>query len=329
MKYQYLMELALSFQKSRIFLTAYELGIFTVIGKKGKSSSQVADELSSAKRHTDRLLNALCALGLLKKTGERFSNTSLSLKYLVNSSPDFLKGIAHNVKMWDSWSALTQTIRHGRPAMDVIMNARGEEWLNPFIAAMHERATKSAPAIVKSLDLSGVSRVLDVGGGSGAYAMAFVRQKKEIAATVFDLPNVVAITRRYIEKEGLTNKVEVIAGDYNIDSLGCDYDLVFISAIAHMNSFKENEALAHKAARALRGNGQIVIQDFFMDKDRMNPPGGSFFALNMLLATKSGDTYKESEARIWLKDAGFTNVKRRDTKFGTALIIGSKTTRRR
>ena len=272
------MELALSFQKSRIFLTAYELGIFTVIGKKGKSSSQVADELSSAKRHTDRLLNALCALGLLKKTGERFSNTSLSLKYLVNSSPDFLKGIAHNVKMWDSWSALTQTIRHGRPAMDVIMNARGEEWLNPFIAAMHERATKSAPAIVKSLDLSGVSRVLDVGGGSGAYAMAFVRQKKEIAATVFDLPNVVAITRRYIEKEGLTNKVEVIAGDYNIDSLGCDYDLVFISAIAHMNSFKENEALAHKAARALRGNGQIVIQDFFMDKDRMNPPGGSFFA---------------------------------------------------
>lgn len=121
MKSQDLMELALSFQKSRIFLTAYELGIFTVIGKKGKSSSQVADELGSAKRHTDQFMNALCALGLLKKTGDRFSNTPLSLKYLVSGSPDFIKGIAHNAHMWDTWSALTPTIRDGRPAMDVIM----------------------------------------------------------------------------------------------------------------------------------------------------------------------------------------------------------------
>lgn len=326
MKYQYLMDLTLAFQKSRIFLTAYELGIFTAIGKKGKSSSQIADKLGSAKRHTDRLLNALCALGLLRKTGERFSNTRFSLKYLVNSSPDFLKGIAHNVNMWDSWSALTQTIRHGRPAIGVTMNKRGADWLDPFIAAMHERATKSALPIVKSLDLSGVSRVLDVGGGSGAYAMAFVRQRKGATATVFDLSSVVSLTRRYIEKEGLSNKIEVVAGDYKIDSLGSGYDLVFISAIIHMNSFKENEALVRQAARALGGHGQIVIQDFFMDEDRVNPPGGSLFALNMLLATQSGDTYKESEARIWLKGAGFTNLKRQDTKFGTALIIGRKTT---
>jgi ubiquinone/menaquinone biosynthesis C-methylase UbiE len=326
MKSQDLMELALSFQKSRIFLTAYELGIFTAIGKKSKSSSQLADELGSAKRHTNRLMNALCSLGILRKAGERFSNTPLSLKYLVNSSPDFLKGIAHNVNMWDSWSALTQTIRHGRPAMDVIMNARGEKWLDSFIAAMHEYATKSASAIVKSLDLSGVSRVLDVGGGSGAYAMAFVRQRKAIAATVFDLSNVVLITKRYIDKQRLSSKVKVVSGDFNTDSLGSDYDLVFISAIIHMNSFKQNMELVHKAAHALRGNGQIVIQDFIMDDDRLNPPLGSFFALNMLLATKSGDTYTESEARIWLKEAGFTNIKRKDTESNTSLIIGRKKT---
>lgn len=324
MKSQDLTTLALSFQKSRIFLTAYELGIFTAIGKKDKPSSQVADELGSAKRHTDRLMNALCALGLLKKTNDRFSNTPLSLKYLVSSSPDFIRGIMHNAHMWNNWSNLTQTIRRGRPATNVIMNKRGEGWLEPFIAAMHERAAKSASAIVKSLDLSHVSRVLDVGGGSGAYAMAFARKRKGITATVFDLPSVVSMTKRYIKKEGLLNKVKVVAGDFNTDSLGSGYDLVFLSAIVHMNSFKQNGALVRKAARALLGNGQIVIQDFLMDDDRVNPPVGSFFALNMLLATESGDTYTVSEARIWLKEAGFTNIKRKDTEFGTALIIGRR-----
>jgi len=317
-------ELAVSFQKSRVFLTAYELGIFTAIGKNSKSSSEVAVKLGTAARHTNRLMNALSALGLLDKTGNRFSNTRLSLKYLVSGSPRFMKGIMHNVNMWNTWSGLTQTVRSGRPAAQRSMNERGKVWLETFIALMHERAVQSATAMVRLLDLSGVSRVLDIGGGSGAYAAAFVKARKGITATVFDLPNVLPITRKYIKNEGLLNKVTLVAGDYNTDDLGSGYDLVFLSAIIHSNSSGQNGRLIRKAARALRGNGRIVIQDFIMDEDRVNPPLGSFFALNMLVATESGDTYTESEVRTWLKGAGLANIIRKDTKFGTALIIGRK-----
>lgn len=319
-----LAELALSFQKSRIFLTAYELGIFTAVGRKSRSSHQVSDKLGTAKRHTDRLMNALCALGLLKKTGNRFRNTHLSLTYLVGDSPGFMKGIMHNVHMWDAWSALTETVRSGRPAARRSMNERGRGWLEPFIAAMHERAVQNASAVVGSLDLSGVSKVLDVGGGSGAYAMAFARARKRIAATVFDLPNVIGLTRKYIREEGLSDRVKLVAGDYNIDDLGGAYDLIFLSAIIHSNSFGQNRILIKKAAHALRSGGRIVIQDFIMDEGRMNPSFGAFFALNMLVATDSGDTYTESEVRAWLEEAGFTDIKRKDTEFGTALIIGRR-----
>jgi ubiquinone/menaquinone biosynthesis C-methylase UbiE len=189
---------------------------------------------------------------------------------------------------------------------------------------MHGRACQQAPGVVALLDLSGVSRVLDVGGGSGAYTMAFVRAKEGIRATVFDLPNVIPLTRSYIEKEGLSHKVETVVGDYNVNELGGGFDLAFLSAIVHSNSFEENRGLMWKVSRALSPQGQAVVQDFIMDEGRTSPPFGALFALNMLVGTESGDTYTELEVRMWMEEAGLSHITRKDTGFGTSLIIGRK-----
>ena len=319
-----LAEAALSFQKSRVLLSAYELGIFTVLGKDKKSSSEVANALGTAGRATDRLMNALCAMGLLNKKSGQFANTPPSLKFLVKDSPDYIKGLMHCVHMWDTWSGLTQAVRHGRNASIRAIDERGEEWLSPFIAAMHERACKNAPAVIKLLDLSAVKRVLDVGGGSGVYSMAFARARKEISATVFDLPNVIALTRGYVEAQGLADRVDMVSGDYNVNEFGGGFDLAFLSAIIHINSPEQNETLVGKAARALKPGGQVVIQDFIMNEDRVHPAYGAVFALNMLVATESGDTYTEFELRQWLNESGLVRITRKDTRFGTTLIIGRK-----
>lgn len=141
---------------------------------------------------------------------------------------------------------------------------------------------------------------------------------------VFDLPSVVSITRNHIEEKGLSDKVGIVAGDYNVDDLGSGFDLVFLSAIIHSNSFEENRNLIQKCSKALNSQGQVVVQDFIMDEDRTSPAFGALFALNMLVATKSGDTYTEAEVRMWMKEAGLSAITREDTGFGTALIIGIK-----
>ena len=69
----------------------------------------------------------------------------------------------------------------------------------------------------------------------------------------------------------------------------------------------------------------MVIQDFVMDEGRTTPALGALFALNMLVATESGDTYTESEIRIWMEEAGLPDVVRKDTGFGSSLIIGRRT----
>jgi 3-hydroxy-5-methyl-1-naphthoate 3-O-methyltransferase len=317
-----IMDLATAFQRSRPLLTAFELGLFTALNAESRTSEETAAALGTAPRATDRLMNALVALDLLEKRDGRFRNAPLADAYLVQGRPGYLGGLGHTNNLWETWSRMTEVVRTGRPTGLPDVNERGGDWLRPFIAAMHGRARQTAADVVAALDLDGVSRVLDVGGGSGAYAMAFARARRGISAVVFDLPNVIPLTRMYISQEGLAAEVTTSTGDYLTAPLGDHFDLVFMSAVIHSNAPDDNRLLFRKAAQALDPGGQLVVQDFLMNEARDGPLMAALFALNMLVGTPEGDTYTESEVRGWMAEAGFRSIVRRDTTAGTNLVIG-------
>ncbi len=215
-----LMDLATAFQRSRPLLTAFELGLFTAINGEERTSAEVAEALGTDPRATDRLMNALAAIGLLEKSDGRFRNTAVAESHLVKGRPDYMGGLGHTNHLWDTWSRLTEVVREGHPVGLADTNDRGDDWLRPFIAAMHTRGRQSAAEVVGLLNLDRVSRVLDVGGGSGVYAMAFARAGRGISAVVFDLPNVIPLTRMYVAQEGLSAEVTTAAGDYLAAPLG-------------------------------------------------------------------------------------------------------------
>ncbi|MEI7633905.1 MAG: methyltransferase [bacterium] len=315
-------ELARGFHASRIILTAYELALFTIIGDRSMRSSEVARLIDADERATDRLMNALTAIGLLEKSNGLFANTLVAGQCLVKGQPGYLAGLMHTVNLWDTWSTLTEAVRRGTAAGTPEVNDRGGGWLKAFIAAMHANAVPRSAEVVALINLDNVATVLDVGGGSGAYAVAFALAKSGLRATVFDLPNVISLTREYVEREGLSARVSLLAGDYNRDEVGRGYDLVFLSAIIHSNSPQENESLIAKCARALNRGGRLIIQDFIIDEMRTSPPHAAIFALNMLVATRAGDTYTENEVSGWMRGAGLGEIQSMDTKMGTSLIIG-------
>jgi predicted O-methyltransferase YrrM len=154
--------------------------------------------------------------------------------------------------------------------------------------------------------------------------MAMLQVKKELRATVFDLPEVIPITRRYIETAALSDRIDTLAGNYLVDDIGAGYDVIFLSAIIHSNAASENAALMKKCADALNPGGQVVVQDFIMEEDRVRPHGGAMFALNMLVATQAGDTYTASEVQRWMEAAGLRDVICRDAPSGTTQIVGWK-----
>ena len=318
-----ILELSRAFQASRVFLTGFEMDIFTILGDEKKTSAEVAEAAGADMRGTDRLLNALCALELLKKSQDRYANTSVTAKYLVKGKPDYQSGLMHTVHLWDTWTTLTSAVRNGGTVVNSSINERGAKWLEAFIEAMHARAKLEAPRVAAKIDLTGVSHLLDIGGGSGAFSMAFVRAKEGLNTTIFDLPNVVPLTQKYIEAAGLSDRISTAAGDYNADELGTGFDMVFLSAIIHINSFDKNQELVHKVSRALNPGGRIVISDFIMEDNRFEPVFGAFFALNMLTGTPDGDTYTESEIKTWMEQAGISFTER--INMGpVGLMIGTK-----
>jgi precorrin-6B methylase 2 len=319
-----IMELSRAFQASRVFLTGYEMDVFSVLGDEEKTSYEVASAIGADRRGTNRLLNALCALDLLTKSAERYANTPVAAKYLVKGKPDYQFGLMHTVHLWDSWTTLTKAVRKGGTVVKRPVDESGREWVEAFIGAMHGRAKAEAPIVVGKIDLTGVSRVLDVGGGSGAFSMSFVRAKEDLKATVFDLPNVLPLTRRYIEEAGFSEKISTVPGNYHENELGTGFDLVFLSAIIHANSFDQNQELVHKAGRALNPGGRIVISDFIMEENRFQPMAGAFFALNMLTGTPGGDTFTELEIKGWMEKAGIHFTERIDLARGNGLMIGTK-----
>ncbi len=316
--------LANSFQQSRILLSAIELGLFTVLDKHMMHSKDVAQKINADERATDRLMNALAALGFLRKVHGKFYNTESASQYLVKGKPEFMGGLFHSIGLWTTWSSLTESVKAGTSTAERKPSSGGIDWLESFIAAMHYRGVKEAKLTAMLIDFSNVNRMIDVGGGSGAFAMEFIKKKMNINAVVFDLPEVIPITNRYVAEEKMTEKISFLSGNYLSDDFGTGYDLIFLSAIVHINSLEENNLLIKKCYDALNSGGQIVIKDWVMNEDRTEPAGGAYFALNMLVGTERGDTYTETEMKNWFTSAGIKKIERKDTSFGSSLMIGYK-----
>ena len=309
-----------AFQESRILLTAIELDLFEALGA-GAGAADVATALGSDPRATEMLLNALAALGLVEKRGGVFRNTPETAQHFTRRSPDDVRmAMMHTVHLWDTWSTLTECVRKGttlgrRPAGT-------EDWTGAFIAAMHANASRRAMAVVEAVDVAGARKMLDVGGGSGAYSIAFAQASPALRAEILDVGDVVPIARRHIAEAGLEDRVTVREGDLGSSDFGTGFDLVLISAICHMLSEDENRALVAKTHAALGAGGRMVISDFILDPDRDGPRMAAMFALNMLVGTRHGNTYTEAEYAAWMRDAGFSGIRRVALPGPAHLMVG-------
>ena len=319
-----LMQSFTAFQESRILLTAVELDVFTAVGR-GARAGEVAAEIHADPRATEMLLNALVALGMLSKRTGVFRNTTAGAEFLVEGAPSASRqALLHTVHLWDRWSNLTASVRAGTATGHRKIEKRGEPWIEAFIAAMHRRAEATAPALVKAIGAGKLARVLDVGGGSGVYSIAFAQANPRLEALVLDLKPVLAIARRHIEAAGLEGRVKVRAGDLRKDTLGAGYDLVFISAICHMLGPDENLDLFRRCFDALAPGGRIVVKDFILEKDKTAPAWAAVFSLNMLVGTERGSDYSKQEYVAWLKQAGFVAVRYLAVPGIADLMVGRK-----
>jgi (2Fe-2S) ferredoxin/predicted O-methyltransferase YrrM len=311
-----------AFQESRALLTALELDLFTAVGD-GAAAQDVAARVHTDPRATEMLLHALASLRLLVKREAVFYNSPAAARYLAAGSPDNARpALLHTVHLWHRWSTLTKCVRTGTAVAQDELADRGEDWTEAFIAAMHRNASERAPLVVRAVGAGNVRRMLDVGGGSGAYSIAFAQANPALHADILDLSTVEPIALRHIREAGVADRVHVRSGDLRSGPLGEGYDLVFVSAICHMLSPAGNLDLLRRGREALAPGGRIVIQDFILEPDKTAPRFAALFALNMLVGTRAGASYSQPEYAAWLAEAGFCDIRHVPLPGPTALMIG-------
>jgi ubiquinone/menaquinone biosynthesis C-methylase UbiE len=307
-----LLELTGSFQKCRIVLSAAELDLFTLLAPGPKTVEQLCASTGLSPRGVTILLDALAALEIVRRSQDgRYSVDATVGRYLSRDGEGtVLPMVLHRAHMWESWSHLSSIVRTGEAPHPLAgKKPRSLEEMEAFIGAMHVVGKSLAARIADSLDLSPFRRMLDVGGGSGTYTMAFLAASPQLTATVFDLPEVIEMARKRLEEEGFIERVRLMAGDYTADELPAGNDLALLSAIIHINSREANRELLGKCYRALENGGMILIRDYALDDSRTYPPEGALFAVNMLAATRAGSSYTLSEITEDLESAGFKDVR--------------------
>ncbi|MEW6187951.1 MAG: methyltransferase [Thermodesulfobacteriota bacterium] len=300
---------ARNFMMSRVILTAAELDLFTRLSKGPASAEALAKDLDLDLKGLTRLLDALVVAGLLAKEEGVYRNTDQGVFLTAGHPETALPMVLHMNTLWSTWSVLTEVVRKGQGKQQIKAGIRfDEKAMTAFIGAMHVGARGMAAQIAETVDLSPYKKVLDVGGASGTYTIAFLRENPNLRAVLFDQKNVIPIARERLQQEGLETRVDLVPGDFYKDELPGGCDLALLSAIIHQNSPDENLMLFQKVFRALAPGGVILIRDHIMDESRTRPPAGAVFALNMLVNTGGGDTYTLSEVKTGLEKAGFIEV---------------------
>jgi ubiquinone/menaquinone biosynthesis C-methylase UbiE len=165
---------------------------------------------------------------------------------------------------------------------------------------------------------------LDVGGGSGVWSAVWLGANKQAIGTQLDWPNVNKIGREFVANFGVADRFQTIDGDFHTTEFGsAKYDFAIYAHIAHMEAPTDNLATFRKFRKALKPGGTLVVNDFVLNDDRTGHPFAMLFASQMLVVTKDGFTYRQSDYRKWLGEAGFKSVDIVPTPTPSTLVFAS------
>ena len=315
--FQQFRELVYGFRASRIIFTALDLDLFNVMGHREWAISPLAKHMKISSRGLGILCRNLASMGLLVSALGRYKTTPMVKRYLqkesVNYRGDYL---ALMQRQWQEWSRLTEVVRTGIPVDS--QEPETPEYRQSFTWAMHHRSQEPAEQVARQISIKSARSFLDLGGGPGTYAMAFLRNNPKLQATVMDRPAVLEVAQTLAKQFSMDSRLTCQPGNFIDEKISGKYDIVWYSNVLHIYSPAENIRVFRKIKRALNPGGRLLIQDTFLENSQgLRPLETNLFAVTMLLYTDNGNTYPLQEIQRWLHQSGLNRTRVIRLKVGT------------
>jgi SAM-dependent methyltransferase len=303
------------------------IGLFELLEREPLSPGDIAERLGLQPRPVRLLTRVLHAMGLLEREGERLAPSADARAHPVRGKPGWLGGLIDlEVENFPTPERVLEALRSDRASVyggadPWESHARDPGRARAFTSAMHSIIALPAAALAQQLDFSGARRVLDVGGGSGAVAIALARAWPALRCTILDLPSICALAREFLAAAGVEDRVTTQAGDMFAEPLPGGQDVVIFSQILHDWPPEICADLVARAHRALAPGGRVLVHEKLVSDE--GPLANALVDVDMLVWTQ-GQQWDAAGLRELLESAGFRNIEVRPTYGYWSAITGSK-----
>ncbi len=307
-----LLEMSGSYWKTCTLHAGVKLDVFTVIGEGAKTCDEINQNVMADPEGLSRLLNALSALALLEKKEDTYANTEAARLFLSKESPQYIGFmIMHHHHLMASWHKMDQAIMEGKPVRER-SSSSDDQRRESFLMGMFNIGMAVAPGLSKELDLKGCSRLLDLGGGPGTFAIHFCLANPQLTASVYDLKTTKPFAQKTIKRFKVSGRVDFIAGDYTREEFPHPgaYDAAWLSHILHGEKPEQAKDVVRKAVSALKPGGKIFIHEFILNENMDGPLFPALFSINMYLGTHGGQSYSQTQLTDMLTAAGVRDIQR-------------------
>lgn len=313
-----IMQVGLGFWGSKVLLTAVEFGVFTALSDGEKTGNALGDELGLHPRGIWDFLDTLVALGFLEREGNGpdafYSNTYETGTFLDKNKPEYIGGFLEmaNERLYRFWTDLGPALRTGKPQNEVKHSGKAvfetlyEDLprLELFMGAMRGISYGNFDAFAKKFDFSKYKTMCDVGGATGLLSSLIAKRHPHMRCTTFDLPAVEPVARKWIEKEGLADRIEIASGDFFKDSLP-KADVITMGMILHDWNLENKKHLVRRAYDALPEGGAFAAIENIIDDERRENAFGLMMSLNMLIEFGDAFDFTGADFWDWCREAGF------------------------
>lgn len=320
----------LSFFHAPCLVIADELGIFRELREGGATASELTERISIELRAMETILALLCSLEVLEHAGGRFYLNEVSRQCLLPESPYYWGGILRRIR--DTPTDLRVLLASLRAGGDEAAGRIGRHWeskspppefLRTFTHAMHAHSFTLAMRVIPLFDLAGGRRMLDAGGGSGAYSIAAALHDSDVRCTVLDFAPVCEVAEEYIEKAGVSDRVKAAVGDLFIGPWPEGHDCVLFNNIFHDWDDERCLVMSKHAFDALPRGGRVLVHEMLLSDAKDGPLLAAAYSMVMIFAAR-GRQRTAGELSELLQTVGFSDVRLRPTAGGFALVEARK-----
>ena len=310
-------EVMSGFVYSQILHLLISLGIFQFLRKEGRSLDEVSQFLEITSERSLLLLRGGCALNLICFKRNRYWLTRIGAQII--GVPGLMDMIQHNQILY-------------RDLIDPVMVLRGsnETELSHFWPYVRKEAKKKKISAKVSADYSrlmqtsqrlvaeqtlqaysfrGVKRILDIGGGTGAFLLAVKSKYPEIEATVFDLPNVISVAKSNKHKGDSLAKLILCPGDFLKDDFPSNQNVICLVRVLYDHEDSTVELLLKRIYEALPKGGSLLITEPMSGGSKAMRSSDCYFSF-YTLAMMTGKVRSFEEHKAILLKSGFSNIVR-------------------